>query len=222
MIVIENMPERPVPAIVAPASAVAAVFVPDSADERIARLMLNSSIPQGERLAAEPARTRGRATVANIASKGSQAAAAAIGAPGGSFTVAIPTRIPAQCVHDNARDYKLNPLILLAILKVESNGKAVVGQNTNGTQDIGPAQFNTKYWFKTLTVKYRIPPEALMNDMCQVLRALGFAVRTEINAAGGDFWRGVGNYHSRTPVHHYKYIRLVHGAYSKMTSKGAF
>lgn len=222
MIVIENMPERPVPAIVAPTPAVAAVVVPDSADERIARLMLESSIPQGERVAAAPARTRGRATVANIASKGSPAAAAAIGAPGGSLTVAIPTRIPAQCVHDNAREYHLNPLILLAILKVESNGRSVIARNTNGTEDIGPAQFNTNSWFKVLTQKYKIPPQALMTDMCQVLRALSFALRTEINGAGGDFWRGVGNYHSRTPVHHYKYIRLVHGAYSKMASKGAF
>ncbi len=200
VIVLENMPERPVPAIVAPVAG-----VPDSADERIVRLVLSRSISQQE-----------QTTPTQVPRS------AAFGAPGSGLTVAIPSRIPAQCVRDNARDYQINPLILLAILKVESNARPVIARNTNGTEDVGPAQFNTNSWFKVLTQKYRIPPQALLTDMCQVLRALSFAVRTEINAAKGDFWGGVGNYHSRTPAHHYKYIRLVHGAYRDMTSKGKF
>jgi hypothetical protein len=141
----------------------------------------------------------------------------------GAVSVELPERIPASCVETSARDYRINPFVLLAILKVESNGRTgVVGQNTNGTQDLGPSQFNTGSWAKLLIEKYKIPREALLNDMCQAVRALGFAVRTEIDAANGDLWTGIGNYHSRTPVHHQKYVGLVHGAYKQMVSKGKF
>lgn len=145
------------------------------------------------------------------------------GSMSGLYEVVVPDRIPAQCVHSSASTYELNPLLLLSILKVESNGRTgIVAKNTNATDDLGPAQFNTSSWAKLLIEKYKIPREALINDMCQAVRALGFAVRTEINGAGGDLWRGIGNYHSRTPKHHVKYIRLVYGAYKQMTTKGKF
>jgi hypothetical protein len=112
---------------------------------------------------------------------------------------------------------------MLAVLKVESNGRTgIVARNTNGTDDLGPSQFNTDSWAKQLIVKYKIPREALIHDMCQSVRALGFALRTEINAAGGDLWKGLGNYHSRTPKHHEKYVGMVYGAYKQMITKGKF
>jgi hypothetical protein len=117
----------------------------------------------------------------------------------------------------------LDPLLLLSVLKVESNGRVgIVSRNANGTDDLGPSQFNTSTWAKLLIEKYQIPREVLINDMCQSVRAMAFALRTEINGAGGDLWTGVGNYHSRTPKHHVKYVRLVYGAYKQMTSKGKF
>lgn len=138
-------------------------------------------------------------------------------------SIAVPDRIPPRCVEGSARAYSLSPLVLLAILKVESNGRTgVIGKNANGSQDIGPSQFNTNSWAKILIEKYKIPREALLNDMCQSVRALAFAVRTEVDQAGGDLWEGIGNYHSRTPVHHVRYIQLVHGAYKQMTGKGKF
>lgn len=142
---------------------------------------------------------------------------------GSQYEVSVPDRIPPQCIHSSAGAYELNPLLLLAILKVESNGRTgVVSRNTNNTDDLGPSQFNTESWAKVLIEKYKIPREALINDMCQAVRALGFALRTEIDGAGGNLWKGVGNYHSRTPKHHNKYINLVYGAYKQMTTKGKF
>lgn len=141
----------------------------------------------------------------------------------GRFSVDLPDRIPASCVTSSARDYRLNPMILLAVLKVESNGRTgIVSPNKNGTHDLGPAQFNTNTWAKRFEVKYNIPREALINDMCQAIRAMAFAVRTEIDSAGGDFWRGVGNYHSRTPVFHQRYLGLIEAAHRKMLKTGKF
>lgn len=137
--------------------------------------------------------------------------------------VDLPVRIPAPCVVKSAQDYRLNPLVLLAVLKVESNGRTgIVVRNTNGTFDLGPAQFNTATWAALLEKRYHIPRSLLVNDMCQAVRAMAFAVRTEINQANGDFWQGIGNYHSKTAVHHRRYVSAVNAAYHAMIKKGSF
>lgn len=142
---------------------------------------------------------------------------------GGLAQVRLPERIPAQCVQDSAAAYSLNPMVLLAILKVESGGRTgVIGKNTNGTLDLGPAQFNTSTWAKKLEREYGIPRDALINNMCQAIRAMAYAVRTEINGVGGNLWRGIGNYHSRTPHFHQIYVGKVHQAHVYMVTKGKF
>lgn len=198
MVTIENTPPQPpLPALIAPAPAGA--FYPESADERLARHLV---APE-----AGPAQARSGAPAARA----------------GLYEVIVPDRIPPHCVHASGSAYNLNPLVLLSVLKVESGGRTgIVSRNTNGTDDLGPSQFNTSSWAKLLIEKYKIPREALINDMCQSVRAMAFALRTEINSAGGDLWKGIGNYHSRTPKHHVKYVRLVYGAYKQMTSKGKF
>ena len=199
MVTIENTPPQPpLPALIAPTPAGTAY--PESADERLARYLV---APE-----ARPAPARSEAPAARA---------------GGLYEVIVPERIPPDCVHSSASAYNVNPLILLSVLKVESGGRTgIVSRNTNGTDDLGPSQFNTSSWAKLLIEKYKIPREALINDMCQSVRAMAFALRTEINSAGGDLWKGIGNYHSRTPKHHVKYVGLVYGAYKQMTSKGKF
>lgn len=141
----------------------------------------------------------------------------------GQYEVVVPDRIPAHCIEDSGNTYDINPLVLLSVLKVESNGRTgIVSTNTDGSADLGPSQFNTRSWAKVLIQKYNIPREALIHDMCQATRALGFALRTEINAAGGSLWEGIGNYHSHTPKYHNKYIGQVYAAYRQMTTKGKF
>lgn len=198
MVTIENTPpQAPLPAMTAPAPARAGY--PESAHERLARYLV---APAG------PAPARSETPAARH---------------GGRYDVLVPQHIPPHCIHSSASAYNLNPLIILSVMKVESGGRiGIVSRNTNGTDDLGPGQFNTGTWAKLLIEKYKIPREALINDMCQAVRGMGFALRTEINNAGGDLWRGVGNYHSRTPKHHVKYVRLVYGAYKQMTMKGKF
>lgn len=199
MVTIENTPPQPpLPALIAPAQAGAGF--PESADERIARFLVAPA------RRAAPARSEPPS-----------------GTTGGQYDVLVPAHIPPQCVQSNAADYNLNPLIILSVMKIESGGRTgIVARNTNGTDDLGPGQFNTATWAKLLIEKYKIPREALINDMCQAVRAMAFAIRTEVNGAGGDLWKGIGNYHSRTPKHHVKYVALVYGAYKKMTAKGKF
>lgn len=197
MVTLENTPPPPaLPTMIAPAPAGAGY--PKRVDERLARYLV----------APPPAPTSSEASGASL---------------GGRYDVLVPQHIPPHCIHSSASAYNLNPLIILAVMKVESGGRTgIVSRNTNGTDDLGPGQFNTGTWAKLLIEKYKIPRDALINDMCQAVRGMGFAIRTEINGAGGDLWKGIGNYHSRTPKHHVKYVRLVYGAYKQMTSKGKF
>lgn len=199
MVTIENTPPLPPPpALIAPAPAGAGY--PESGDEHLARYLAAPPVRQAPARSEAPGATKGR-----------------------QHQIDVPDRIPPHCVHSSASAYNVNPLIILSVLKVESGGRVgIVSRNTNGTHDLGPSQFNTSSWAKILIEKYKIPREALINDMCQSVRAMAFALRTEINGAGGDMWKGIGNYHSRTPKHHVKYIRLVYGAYTQMTSKGKF
>lgn len=139
------------------------------------------------------------------------------------FTVELPAHISAKCVNVSAKDYELNPLILLSVLKQESGGRTgIVSPNTNGTYDLGPAQFNTSSWAAVFQNKFSISRDALINNMCQAIRAMAYAVRTEIDKAGGDIWKGIGNYHSRTPVHHQKYVKAVYAQYQRIIAKGKF
>lgn len=154
-------------------------------------------------------------------------------APGGMVVVDLPARMPATCISEAARDYRLNPMILLAILKVESNGRpGAIGKNTNGSVDIGPSQLNSNSWAPFFVNRFNIPVESLLNDMCQAVRAMAYAVRTEINAAGGNVWLGIGNYHVGTPrtaareravaAERQKYIGMIHGAHARMVALGKF
>jgi hypothetical protein len=141
----------------------------------------------------------------------------------GNLQIELPPRIPGQCVEQSAVTYRLNPFILVAVLKVESNGRTgVISTNKNGSKDLGPAQLNTNSWGSIFETKYKISRDALVNDMCQSIRAMAFALRSEIDWASGNLWEGVGNYHSHTKLYHDQYIDLVHNAYKTMVKKGAF
>ena len=87
----------------------------------------------------------------------------------------------------------------------------VIG-NTNGTVGIGPMQVNeihlpalARRWHTSVAGAR----EALLNNFCANVEAGAWILRREIDGAGGDFWEGVGRYHSRTEVHKTRYLRKV-------------
>lgn len=117
-----------------------------------------------------------------------------------TIMMAVPERIPVACVKAAGDDYRVPHLLLLAILKQESNARpGAIGRNRNGTYDIGPAQMNTASWVPYFAKRYGISPQALAYDMCQAIRAMAYAIRTEANTRvcnGEVLWCGVGRYHA--------------------------
>ncbi len=113
--------------------------------------------------------------------------------------MSVPARIPVDCVNSASADYNVPQLVLLAVLKQESNARPAVSRNRNGSYDLGPAQFNTDSWVPYFAKRYGIKPESLINNMCQAIRAMAYAIRTEANTKtcrGEVLWCGVGRYHA--------------------------
>lgn len=113
------------------------------------------------------------------------------------------------CLSQAAADYALPARALLGILRTEGGQSGTISRNANGTRDHGPFQINT-VWVKKLEAAFGISPFTLTHDFCWSARAAAYIVRYEINLANGNFWDGVGHYHSRTPRHKGRYVQKVY------------
>ena len=116
----------------------------------------------------------------------------------------IPFPIPQEsfeaCVVQAEQKYQVPSCVLLAVHEVESSGtlqQGLVRTNANGTKDYGVTQINT-VWTNYFQRNFGITPNDFANNSCLAVNGSAYIIRYEINASG-DFWTGVGRYHSRTP-----------------------
>jgi hypothetical protein len=116
------------------------------------------------------------------------------------------------CLEAASRAYRVPPAILVVLLNVEGGSLGAVSQNTNGTVDIGPMQVNqiwvpqvAAHWSTTNDRAYR----ALCDNFCANLEAGAWILRQGLDEAHGNFWEGVGYYHSHDPGHKQTYLRSV-------------
>ena len=118
----------------------------------------------------------------------------------------------AACVYFAAKSAQLPPAILMTVLSVEAGHEGTKSHNKNGTDDFGPGQINTVWLAEVAKAAQR--PEAetvrlLQWDGCFNIRATASILRHEIDEAHGDFWTGVGHYHSHLPAESLRYIRQI-------------
>lgn len=100
----------------------------------------------------------------------------------------------------------MNQDVLRAILKIESNlNPRAVGQNTNGTVDMGIAQINSMH-FKELAT-FGVKPKDLL-DACVGTYVAAWHLRRVI-ARHGNTWEGIAHYHSATPRFNLRYRILL-------------
>jgi hypothetical protein len=116
------------------------------------------------------------------------------------------------CITAAAKLYRLPPAVLVILLNVERGSLGRVSPNTNGTVDIGPIQVNeiwlpdvAAHWNATIADSYK----ALRDNFCANVEAGAWILRRGLDEAHGDFWEGVGYYHSHTPEHKTRYLRDV-------------
>lgn len=139
--------------------------------------------------------------------------------------IVLPPRLPADCFMKSAADYALPATILLAIVKVESQGRVVIRRNENGSLDYGVAQLNSGSWAKYMQERYGISTQALTYNVCQAVRAMAYVLRTETNhsVCKGDIWCGVGRYHApNNPAARSVYVPKVRAALSHIETTRRF
>lgn len=127
-----------------------------------------------------------------------------------------PTYVPvtAQCIAYAAREYRVPALLISAVTHVEGGIVGKASKNSNGTFDYGPMQINS-LWVKELKM-YGVAPANLMWDGCLNTRIGAWRIASEIRRVNGDIWRGVGNYHSRSPERSRAYAEKVRKKYVEL------
>ncbi len=116
------------------------------------------------------------------------------------------------CMALVASIYKLPPRVLPSIHAVEGGQVATVHVNTDGSQDLGLMQVNTR-WIGTLSRYTGQTPDfvraSLLSRPCYNIAAAGLILRTYLNETHGELMPAVGDYHSHTPPLNQAYQALV-------------
>lgn len=122
--------------------------------------------------------------------------------------------MPLACIGQAADEFGLPPKLLHALYLTEGGRLGWAMRNPNGTLDHGPFQINTIH-LKQLS-RYGIDGRRLASDPHVNARVAAWRLRSEIILAGGNVWRGVGNYRSRTPKYHNEEISRVARNYRRL------
>ncbi len=121
-------------------------------------------------------------------------------------------RVIERCILAAAAAHRVPPAVLVILLNVEGGQLGRVSSNTNATVDIGPMQVN-EIWLPDLARHWRTSvPQAfavLRDDFCFNVEGGAWILRRGLDEARGDFWEGVGYYHSHDPSHKATYLRKV-------------
>lgn len=140
------------------------------------------------------------------------------------FDNLAPARHPSErvvdtCIFRAAEQYKLNPLVLKAIRRQEAGKVGMANRNTDDSYDLGIMQLNT---INLPTIQNNFPkisPYDLIYKACINVYIGAWFLKGRIERAGGDVWKGVGNYHSGTPSLHDKYVEGVKRHYRKVRAE---
>jgi hypothetical protein len=66
-------------------------------------------------------------------------------------------------------------------------------------------------------VAYGYTREDVQYNACKNI-SVGTWILSQSIAEGKNLWSGIGNYHSHTPRHNYKYSAVIHDHYKKIAS----
>lgn len=103
--------------------------------------------------------------------------------------------VPIECINQAAVEYYVPATLIISVLTTEGGKVGSASPNINGTYDYGPMQINT-VWLKKVEA-YGYSREQIQWDPCINVQ-VGAWILSQAIADGGNFWDGVGNYHSHT------------------------
>lgn len=107
------------------------------------------------------------------------------------------------CMALVASVYHLPPRVLPTIQALEGGVPGSVSHNTDGSDDLGVMQVNTR-WLVPLAGVSRLPTSEvrrrLIEEPCFNIAAAGLIMRSYLVETHGNLMQAVGNYHSHTPA----------------------
>jgi hypothetical protein len=117
----------------------------------------------------------------------------------------LPPQLPERvvCSISAAVKYEVPVNIMLAIAEKEGGRPGQWKRNDNGTDDVGPMQFNTAYLREL--ARYRITADVVARAGCYSFDLAAWRLRVHIKRDKGDVWTRAANYHSRTPRYNATY-----------------
>ncbi len=104
-----------------------------------------------------------------------------------------PLPVPVACVRAAAGYYRLPPLALVGILGAEGGRPGQAVRNTDGSEDLGPMQINSR-WLPRLA-RYGLTRKKLLGDSCANVWAGAWILALAVSR-DGDIWIAIGHYHS--------------------------
>lgn len=107
------------------------------------------------------------------------------------------------CSISAAVKYEVPANIVLAVAEKEGGKPGQWVENSNGTHDVGPMQFNTSYLGDL--ARYGITANDVAAAGCYSFDLAAWRLRQHIRNDKGDLWTKAANYHSRTPKYNQIY-----------------
>ena len=116
------------------------------------------------------------------------------------------------CMALVASIYHLPPRVLPAIQRVEGGAVGDISHNTDGSDDYGVMQVNSR-WLPALSaftgLSAEVVRERLISRPCFNIAAGGAILRTYLDETHGDLMLAIGNYHSHTVTRNLGYQAKV-------------
>ena len=118
--------------------------------------------------------------------------------------------VPLDCINHAAVAFHVPATMIVSVMKIENGRNGMAIKNKNGTYDLGVMQINTS-WLPRLE-KSGINQHELQFNGCTNVMVGSWILAQGI--ASGEGWKGLGNYHSRTPKHNATYREKVKSVYN--------
>lgn len=132
--------------------------------------------------------------------------------------VEAPAYVIEYCTNYASQRFGVHPLVIRSIIEVEGGKMGTVSKNSNGTYDLGIMQINTIH-LKDIESNFPgIDATLLINSPCANIAVGTWILSSRIKEAP-DLWTGVGNYHSRTPKYHNRYLKKVDRIYRRLLNR---
>lgn len=169
-------------------------------------------------------RSPGRLLLGACAALALAAAPARAEGPAEGGGVDATARLLRHCLYGASRVHDVPPFVLVMLLRVEGGRLGLRSPNRNRTGDLGPFQVN-EIWIPKLASRWGVSrAEAhrlVRDDLCSNTEAAAWILKQALAGAGGDFWTGVGRYHSATPVHQHRYLSKVLSAARELLARAS-